>query len=219
MIRRLLSLLAVVPLPAMAAGFVPPEGCAVQMTVQSKQCRVSNYYTCSAEPEGTMWRMDADRSGPFFLTQTSDEGEWLQSFDGNGRQVLGKAADRASIRTLYAEGRDTYDFWLEHEGRDPTRVTGHDALTGRSVTIDGQQLEETEFAFTEATRDGIVLRQSRGNEFVSREFRSFFAGPSEHSDGAGEWLPSDGRPMTFAFPGEKGFRATQPIFDCDAITS
>ncbi|WP_128253157.1 hypothetical protein [Falsirhodobacter deserti] len=218
MIRAALICLAL-PVSAQAAGFTPPQGCTTKMTVQSKQCRVSNYYTCGNDPAGTSWRVDSDQEGPFFATLTNAEGEWLESLDANGRRIMGERADPASISTLFAEGRDEYDFWLNHEQGTRTHVTGRDVLTGRAVTIDGQVLQQTKFAFTEMDETGRVLRHSHGNEFVSQDLGSFFAGPSEHDDGSGNALAVDGSPMSFAFPGEDGFEAGQPIFDCDAVIS
>ena len=37
--------------------------------------------------------------------------------------------------------------------------------------------------------------------------------------GDGQWLPIDGSPVDFTFPGEPGFASTQPLFDCDAMMS
>ncbi|QUS36124.1 hypothetical protein [Falsirhodobacter algicola] len=221
MIRALILALlpAAVPAAVPAASFTPPAGCTTTMTVQSKECRVSNHYVCTGDAPNTAWRVDAGQTGPYFMTQTDTEGEWLQSRDAEGMQVLGKRNDPASITTLYETGRDSYDFWLEHDDRAPTHVTGYDTLTGKDHVIDGQTLQETEFEFTETDGDGTVLRRARGHEFVSRELGSFFAGPSEYGDADGEWLPSDSRPMSFAFPGEKGFEASQPIFDCDTVLS
>jgi hypothetical protein len=34
-----------------------------------------------------------------------------------------------------------------------------------------------------------------------------------------QWLPIDGSPVDFIFPGEEGFLATQPIHDCDSLTA
>jgi len=220
MIRAALLCLAL-PVSAQAAGFSSPAGCTTKMTVQSKQCRVSNYYTCDAEPAGTMWRVDADQQGPFFLTQTNAEGEWLQSHDGGlqGAQTLGARKDPASLSALFGQGRDTYEFWLDHADGTLTHVTGQDDLTGQTTVIDGQKLALTAFSFTETDAAGSILRQSRGQEYVSRDLGSFFSGRSEYGDGAGNWAPSDGSPMSFAFPGEAGFEASQPIFDCDAVIS
>ena len=34
-----------------------------------------------------------------------------------------------------------------------------------------------------------------------------------------DWQPLNGEPVQFIQPGEKGFAATQPLFDCDAQMS
>ena len=73
--------------------------------------------------------------------------------------------------------------------------------------------------FTEYDLSGNVLRRSRGNEYVNPDWRLFFAGPGETDLGDGQWLPIDGSPVQFIFPGEDGFLANQPIFDCDALTA
>ncbi len=218
---RTLVILALLPTGAwaQAGAFSPPEGCTTIMTVQSKQCRVSNYYTCEGMEQGAKWRMDADQEGPYFLTMTNAEAEWVESHDGGAAQTLGERADPGSLSTLFATGSDTFDFWLEREDGTRSHVVGKDVLTGDTVTIGGQSLAVTRFSFTERDENGEVMRQSRGQEYVSETLRSFFAGPTEHADGAGGWVKSDGRPVTFAFPGDQGYQASQPIFDCDAIMS
>ena len=85
--------------------------------------------------------------------------------------------------------------------------------------IDGITLQETEFQYTETDLDGNVLRQSRGNEYINPDWRLFFSGPSEWNGGDGNFLPLDGSPVEFIFPGEPGFASTQPLFDCDAVMS
>ncbi|NBO21001.1 MAG: hypothetical protein EBU97_03465 [Rhodobacteraceae bacterium] len=97
-------------------------------------------------------------------------------------------------------------------------VQGYDQMTGRTVTIDGVPLRETEFAYSESSTDGTVLRRAHGHEFVSEEWRLFFAGPSTWDGGEGE-VPMDGSPVKLIRKDQPGFAATQPIFDCDAVMS
>jgi hypothetical protein len=85
--------------------------------------------------------------------------------------------------------------------------------------MDGVTLDETQFEYIETDDAGTVLRQARGNEYISREFRMFFSGSSEWDDGNGNWLPMDSHPIKFFRDGDKGFESTQPIFDCDAVLS
>ncbi len=218
---RALVLMAVMAGPAAAGSFTPPEGCETFLTVQSKGCRVSNHYICSADPAGDKWRADFDQEGMFFLSRTNSEGEWVESFDvgaGSKQVLLGGAADPASFSELLSRGRDDYSFGLSSDTAGQTEVQGHDSLTGKNVVIDGETLQQTEFEYSESGADGALLRRSYGNEFISAKWRLFFAGPSQWDGGQG-FLPMDGSPVKFYEPGETGFASTQPVFDCDAVMS
>ncbi len=158
----------------------------------------------------------------FFQSRINFETEWVESYDSDPpvQQLLDPGAeDPARFSELLATGTDTFAFELSRSDGAHTKVRGFDRLTGRSVTIDGVVLEETEFDFEESDDFGTVLRRARGHEFISREMRLFFAGPGETDLGDGQWLPIDGSPVQFIFPGEAGFASTQPIFDCDALTA
>ncbi|AWD22282.1 hypothetical protein [Fuscovulum blasticum] len=208
--------------PALAGTWTAPEGCEVFMTVQSKGCRVSNYYTCTQDAAGEQWRADFDQEGLFFRSRINAEGEWIESLEQNPpvRQTLDPGAeDPASFSELLASGVDTYAFSLSRDDGGHSNVIGVDRLTGRTRVIDGQTLEETEFDYSETDDFGTVLRRARGNEYISRDKRLFFAGPGETDLGDGQWLPIDGSPVDFTFPGDKGFASTQPIYDCDALTA
>lgn len=208
--------------PAMAGSFKPPEGCTTYLTVQSKGCRVSNHYTCEGQPAGDKWRADSDQEGVFFISRINDEGEWIESIEVNPEvheSLDPNPADPASFSALLSTGRDDFNFGLSDDTGQHTKVTGHDALTGKSVVIDGVTLQQTEFEFVETdAATGQVLRQSRGNEYISPEWRMFFSGPSEWDGGQG-YVPLDGSPVEFILPGEPGFATTQPLFDCDAVMS
>lgn len=189
------------------------------MTVQSKACRVSHYYKCTADAPGDQWRVDMDQEGPFFFSRINSESEWVESFDP-ARQVLDPSpADPASFSELMASGIDTWDFTLSKDDGTGSRATGYDRLTGQLVQIDGIGLKETEVEFTEYDLAGTVIRRARGNEYVHPEWRLFFAGPGETDLGDGAWLAIDGSPVEFIFPGEAGFLSTGPRYDCDALTA
>ncbi len=228
----LLSVGLIVGLMALGAGaaraqspvpgvFTPPEGCTGWLTVQSRGCRVSNHYKCSADPAGDQWRADFDQEGIFFVSRIDRETQWIESYDmfPTVRQTLDASpADAASFSELLSSGTDTFDFGLTEDTGNRSRVTGFDKLTGRGVTIDGIALQETEFEFRETSPDGAVIRSARGNEYINPDWRLFFSGPSEWVTDEGN-LPVDGSPKEFIFPGEKGFFTTEPIFDCDATMS
>jgi hypothetical protein len=217
----LLLVLVALPGPALAGTWAAPEGCEIFMTVQSKGCRVSNHYRCTADAQGDQWRADFDQEGLFFQSRINFETEWVESYeiDPPVEQRLGDTEDPARFSELLSSGVDTFAFGLTRSDGADSRVRGFDRLTGRSVTIDGVVLDETEFDFEEQDPAGNVLRRARGNEYISRDMRLFFAGPGETDLGDGQWLPIDGSPMDFAFPGDKGFATTQPIYDCDALTA
>ncbi|WP_045388038.1 hypothetical protein [Falsirhodobacter sp. alg1] len=218
---RLACIIALLPVAAAAGSFQPPAGCTTKMTVQYKQCRVSNYYVCTQDAPGDMWRSDSDQQGPFFLSRTNSEGEWMESYDGNdsGAERLDQVNDAGSISNLMATGTDSYDFWQRRSNGSRTHTVGRDSLTGQTEVIDGQSLAQTKYRLTETDEAGNILRESRGNEFISQELGTFFSGSSEHRFNEGEWVASNDRPMSFAFPGEDGFEAGQPIFDCDEVLS
>ena len=217
------TLLALIlaPLPAAAGDWTAPEGCTTFMTVQARGCRVSNHYRCTADAAGDQWRADFDQEGISFMSRINSEGEWIESlelFPTVRQQLDPGAADPASFSDLLRDGVDRYRFGLSDDTGERSAVVGRDKLTGKTVVIDGIPLSQTEFEFSETAADGTVLRQSRGNEFIHAEWRLFFSGPSEWWDGAA-WLPLDGSPMAFVFPGEPGFATTQPLFDCDELMS
>ena len=136
------------------------------------------------------------------------------------RQTLDpNPTDPASFTTLLVTGTDTFDFALTKDNGEHSIVKGYDKLTGKSMMIDGITLEQTEFYYTETDDAGNILRQSSGNEYIKRDWRNFFSGTSQWLQLDGTSLPLDGTPVQFILPGEKGFAATQPIFQCDAVMS
>lgn len=220
--KPLLLILALLPAPAWAGSFTPPQGCMLFMTVQAHDCRVSNHYRCDQDAPGDQWRADFDQNGMFFQSRIDRETQWVESFEGNPavRQVLDpNPADPASFSELLAKGVDTFEFGLSKDDGTQTRVTGYDRLTGKSYTIDGVALQETEYEYTETDPAGNVLARAHGNEYIHPEWRMFFSGPSQWDAGDGTYLPMDGSPVRFIFPGQPGFGATTPIFDCDAVLS
>ena len=218
----LTGLMIAQPFAAMAAGtFTPPEGCCAWMTVQARACRVSQYYKCTGDAPGDQWRADFDQDGMFFVSRIDAESQWVESYDLSPKvkQSLDpNPEDPASFSALMA-GIDTFAFALTKDDGRQSRVNGFDKLTGKSVVIDGITLQQTEFEFEEHDAGGTLLRRSKGNEYVNPEWRNFFAGPSQWDDGTGTYVPIDGSPLQVVFPGEPGFAATEPLYECDAILS
>lgn len=208
--------------PAFAGTFMPPEGCTANLTVQSRGCLVSHFYTCEKDPNGDQWRADYDDNGPFFLSHIDSEAQWLESYESDPmvKETLDPSPkDPASFQTLLDTGLDTFTFALTKESGEKTNVTGFDRLNGKNVVIDGVTLLQTEFEYTQTDETGNVLRHARGLEYISPEWRTFFSGQSEWESEDGSWTAINGAPVSFILPGEPGFAATTPIFECNAQMS
>ncbi|CAM3343980.1 hypothetical protein PANO111632_15425 [Paracoccus nototheniae] len=203
-----------------AASFTPPAGCQMTMTVQNRSCTVSQYYTCSADPEGYQRSAHFGQDGLFHLSTIDAETRWIESQSmGSGlidRLVEG-AEDEASFSELLETGRDDFDFMTETNDGQRLHHQGFDTLTGQTVTIDGQDLERTEFQLTTRSADGEVLIERSGSQYISRDFGRFFGGAETSSDWTGARRQSDDSPVLFLFPGDAGFGSTTPQFDCDQL--
>lgn len=225
--RTALFLSLLISTPAFAGTFSAPANCTATLTVQSRGCTVSHFYTCEADPNGNQWRADFGPDGQFYLSMIDSETQWIESFDIDStganpqtRETLdANPKDPASFSELVATGQDTFDFNLTKDGGDTTHVVGFDKLTGKTAVIDGVTLRQTEYEYTQTDMAGNVLRHSKGREYISEDFRSFFSGHSEWEAEDGTWFNIEGAPISFIKPGEPGFAATTPLFECDAQMS
>lgn len=216
------ALAALIAGPVAAAGkFAAPAGCEVFATVQMRSCQVSQHYRCAGDPAGEQWALYLDGEGPFYLSRIDAETRWLQSFDltsGEADKLISEA-DPASFSGLLASGRDEYDFKTESSTGEIRRYTGHDELTGETVTIDGVTLERTRFDLTATAEDGSVIWHRTGDQFVQRDWRLFWADREAFENGAGDTETVVDTPMQIAQPGQKGYLAATPIYDCgDMLT-
>lgn len=221
--RTALVALTLFASPALAGTFTAPEGCTATLTVQSRGCSVSHFYTCEADPKGNQWRADFGVEGPFYLSMIDSETQWIESYEMNGtgsapnsKETLdADPKDPASLSGLLDTGLDTFDFNLTKDSGEKTHVTGFDQLTGKTAVIDGYTLRQTEYEYTQTDDKGTVLRHSKGREYISEDFRSFFSGQSEWEAEDGTWIAVEGAPISFMKPGEPGFASTTPLFECD----
>lgn len=218
---RLLALpLALVAAPALAGTFTPPKGCTTYMTVQAHSCMVSQFYTCEGDAKGEQWRADFGADGPTFLSKIDSEAQWLESYqiDPPTRETMDPdPKDPASFSELVATGLDTFDFSLTRSDGRHSTVKGFDKLTGKTITIDGITLQQTEYEYTMTDNsDGSVIDHSKGNEYISTDWRTFLSGKVQFEQPDGSWVPWESSPIKFYKPGTSGFQSTQPLFDCDA---
>lgn len=203
--------------------FQVPPGCTAFLTVQSRGCTVSHYWTCEADPQGTHWRASVDEDSPFHLSFTDAEFRWLRSWDlrgGGTTVILEPEEDPASLTELLETGGDTMVFstvTTSNFGSFQRDYTGFDRLTGDEVVVDGRTLLVTEFSYQYPTDGGT--RRVQGNQFVHPGWRLFFGGIETVTETTGDGFEYNNSPMEFAEPGEPGFLTMQPIYDCGEMMS
>jgi hypothetical protein len=206
--------------PGLAGGkFAPPKGCTVYQTVQMHSCQVSNHYRCDGDAAGDQWSVYLDGDGPFYMSRIDAETRWIDSYDlttGERDQIL-EESDPASFSTLLSAGRDTYDFTTRNSSGEVRRYKGLDELTGETVVIDGVTLERTRFDLTASGADGAMIWHRSGQQLIQRDWRLFFADRESFENGFGDKTELRDTPVTFAAPGEPGFLAATPEYDCDAM--
>lgn len=199
-----------------AQSWEPPEGCTGFLTVQQRGCMLSNHYTCEGDPEGHQWRVDFVEGGPVFASRINHETEWVESLGlvTRTRTVLAPdPEDPASLTELLETGIDTYDFVTVTDGEEETRYRGADVLTGETVEIDGHELLEMTFTTEVDGPDGRSRQE--GVNYVSEEYRMFLPGTTATKNEDGSLGPErDNTPMKIIEPGEPGFFAASPIYDC-----
>ena len=219
--RGLVSMAAVVMLgaPVAAQTFEPPQGCEGVLTVQSKSCLVTHVWTCEEDAEDEQWIALFNRAGPFNIRKVDAEFRWLETYyaqDGKVETMVRPADDPPSLTELFETQTDTYDFVIENNTDEPAeRVRGFDQLTGEEVVIDGEPLLATEFGYDIVLPDGTVSYSGAGEQYVSETHRLFFLGTSWSQDDPDDVM--DATPVEFIYPGEQGFLAASPVYDCGSV--
>lgn len=202
--------------------FSLPESCTAYATMQKRGCTVSHLFTCEGDPAQHQRRVDLTEEGIVYLGMIDHETQWIESHHmraGRVERLQPGPEDPASFTELVDTGLDTFDFITADDQGFSTRFVGQDRLTGVEEVIDGVTLLQTEFQVV--ARDpatGDELWRTFGQEYINPEWRTFVSGlstvvtPDDSYD-------RDYRPVTFAFPGEDGFLAARPIYDCGALMS
>lgn len=216
--RALLPLmLCALPAVAAAQSFSTPEGCEGVLTVQHHGCLMINVWQCEVDPEGDKWIALIGEAGVFSVQHVDREFQWLESFKPPGTETLEiPAPDPASMTDLLENGIDTWEFVInKDEGAE--RNVGYDALTGLEVVIDGEPLLQTEFEGKTLTIDGELIEEGSGRQYISAKHRMFFFGENWSGDTSENALNLS--PVEFIYPGENGFFAQKPIYECGVIES
>lgn len=211
----MLSALALATPVAAQQSFAAPEGCEAKLTVQQKGCVMVNVWTCEADNPGDQWIALIGQSGVFSVQRVDSEFQWMETYSVMGNESLqDPAPDPSSLTELFENQIDTWDFTIETED-GVERNVGFDMLTGDVVDIDGETLFVTEFEGQTLDGDGNLLDASNGRQYVSEDHRLFFFGESWAADTPDQI--SDMSPVEFIYPGEAGFFAAQPVYECNQI--
>jgi len=220
--KQALFLLALMAGPAAAqAVFTPPAGCSGILTIQGRSCLLTNVWTCESDPEGHKWVAIFNETGPFQIRKVDSEFQWLTTYFTNPSRVetmVQPAPDPENLTELFRDMLDIFDFTVTSSNDGSTRrITGFDRLTGESTVIDGETLLNTEYAFESRNSAGNLIGSYEGRQFVSEKYRIFMFGRSWNTDTPDQIF--DATPIDFTYPGEPGFFALKPIYDCGAILS
>lgn len=215
--KAALFLLLLATPAAAGSKFITPKGCTAFVTVQHSNCQVSNHYTCDADPKGDQWSVYADADGPNYVSHIDAETRWVLSFDPRtgDREVIDTEKEPASFSSLLKDGYDDYDFTTRTSNGVVARFVGRDTLTGKTQTIDGVTLEQTEFTLKSYNADRSLAYVREGHQFISRDWRLFFAGDESFTDESGAKVQAIEKPVTFSFPGDAGFLSQTPKFGCN----
>ncbi len=209
-------------LAASAAGAEGlPDDCTHYLTVQSRSCFMTQYFTC-ASTGSDRWDLNYDAAGPYSLTRTDAETQWVSTqslIDDYRSQTLPSPADPVSLSNLLATSYDTYDFEERLSSGQIARFRGFDRLTGEAVVIDGESLLVTAFEYRMSDAEtGTEYSIVSGQQYVSERHRMFFSGVTNVRNGNGE-TTDQGAPVTFLYPGQVGFLSTTPIHECEGLMS
>lgn len=204
--------------PAVAQqSFAAPQGCEAKLTVQQKGCVMVNVWTCEADNPGDQWIALFGQGGLFSIQKVDAEFQWVEAYKISGNEnLITPSDDPASLTELFANQIDTWDFTLETE-TGTERNVGFDMLTGETTVIDGETLLNTEFQGRTIDGEGNVIDSSSGRQFVSEKHRLFLFGEAWQADDPNQI--TDMSPVDFIYPGESGFFADQPQYECNVIES
>lgn len=200
--------------------FVAPEGCAAYMTTQNRSCRVVHYWRCPDIDADDQWRIVIERDRTPFISRIDENAQWVESGPEHNPQEMGTLRpipDAGNFDELVTNGLDTFDFYQRPVGGMVERITGFDRIIGE-VVIDGEPLLQTEYQMVVRDWQGEVAREIAGKEYISVTHRRFFSGVTTKETFQGREMPlEDHSPVEFHYPGDAGFGAMEPAYDCDLM--
>jgi hypothetical protein len=206
---RPLALLVLLALAAPAAAQPTleslglPQGCTARLSVLDAGCFWTHEVTCEGDPAGSIRHVMPTGEG-VVMTLLDADGQLLESFDSFDGVTwrLARADQPTSFQALFADGHHAYDFTVEpDDGSPPLRLRGEDRLTGETATLDGQDVQVTDFSYEVIDETGATLWSASGQQYVTEDPPAVFSGFETYSDGTSR----DMTPTDVVRPGEPGF--------------
>jgi len=204
-----------------AGAFTPPEGCEAFLTVQNSSCSVTLQWRCGPSQDVDFWSATFSTEGLESIVRYSADYQWLDAvymWDSSREEFVPPAADPISLARLLESGLDTFDFTMRRSQPDRSydvRVVGADLLTGETVEIDGYSLDVVRTRVEITAEDGTVEYKSEGTQYLSRPLGQFFLGTERVFGADGSVAEYDDAPVDIIEPGEPGFGATEPLYECN----
>lgn len=210
----------------LAAGLAQPiqaqtvqleAGCEGIITAQGRQCLVHHLITCEGLPEGHRWLHTIGPNGPVAYAvydNQFDNPATIYPLSGRMVERLPNADDPLSLDELLETGLDSFSFEERDQTGAVSRVVGYDSLPGDTVTIDGRQLARTEFQYSKRSAAGEVTDDLGGYQYLDVELRVIWPGFFDDKLNPDESV--DLSPVDFFYPGEAGFLAQRPTYECNS---
>lgn len=206
-----------------------PSNCTPQLSVQTRNCSVTNHYSCTATAF-SRFAYSYDSGGLQQAQILTDEYSSIRTFYPSlkGDRTTGLVIDLApgapaplSLTELIATGRNDYEY--EFRRPDPKVVIhyqGFDELTGEAAEIDGISMLVTNFRYERTTtiQENVSKETVSGSQYVNVGLGIFFGG-LETYERETKTVVQDRTPVDLIFPGEPDFMSTTPLYGCDVHTS
>ena len=196
-----------------------PKGCTAYLTVQSRGCNISHHYTCTGDPKGHQWALYINNDGPVYVSQIDHETRWIYSVSMYTRvesRLIEDAKDHASLTTLLQTGYDDFDFKTQESDGAIEHVRGFDRLIQDTIVIDDHPLMIVESEVTTTDKNGDLIWAVKGPIFVDPNNRFFLSGVDIWTYPNSDPVETNETPVEFIHPGEPGFLADTPKYDCNA---
>lgn len=206
-----------------AEDLVPrPAACEPVVTVQARGCSVETVLRCN-DPAGWPWRAEVfDAEGLRYVSSFTKDFVQVQV----RLPAIGLAFDydpELSSSTPPVEmaetghGVERVKGFMSFGGQSLAVVTYNEIRRVEPLDLDGRRLVSFRVVGTRTTSPPLQAEAHDFMNYLDPETGALFGGESLLPGPDGK-LSQDGRPAALAFPGDPGFDAKVPVFDCGNLS-